>query len=383
MDSKTRMLQALRFEEPDRVPLEMIISPRCLEMGLPGAEKIRDFQEKEADNFLGAAGFDWGFFGLDSEYREECVEEAPGCFRRLRRVHATPAGEFTAVTKHDWDNLYGEGDPNDFHWEKRYIETLDDFRRLTLAPRSRRAFDLDAYNRDCARIGGRGVPATSLGHPLGDLVRNSNMIEVYSWLLTEPRLVEKYLETCTGQKCESLRALRDLPLADPPVFRTWALEMLIPPWLGREHFERWVFPFDSRVNDAVHAIGGRHFAHSHGKTGRFLELFADMGIDILDPLEPPPYGDNHLADTKRRVGRRMALCGNIPSQVLVLDSFDPGEIRALVRRAIGDGAPGGGFFLRTTGSAHVGNGRTRAQRIRSIECGLAMIEAWREFSPGA
>lgn len=382
MDSKTRMLKALCFEEPDRVPLEMFIMPRCLELELPGAAEIHDFVENEADNFIGVAGFDWGFFGLDSEYYEECIAEEPGAFRRLRRVHVTAAGDFTALTKHNWDDLYGEGDPNDFHWEKRYIETLDDFRRVVQAPREKRSFDHEAYRRGCAAAGGRGVPVTGLGHPLGELFRNSNMVEAYTWLLTEPRLIEAYLERSTEQKCDSLGALRGLDLSEPPVFRTSALEMLIPPWLGRAQFSRWVFPHDRRVNDAVHAAGGRHFAHSHGNTGQYLELFADMGIDILEPLEPPPYGDNRLADAKRRVGGRMVLCGNVPSQALVMDSFDPRETRELVRRAIGEGAPGGGFFLRTTGSAYVGNGKTRAQRARSIACGLAMIAAWREFGGG-
>lgn len=45
------------------------------------------------------------------------------------------------------------------------------------------------------------------------------------------------------------------------------------------------------------------------------------------------------------------------------------------RRAIAEGAPGGGFTLRTTGSAHIGNGKNRAQKAKSIQCGLAMIEA--------
>ena len=50
----------------------------------------------------------------------------------------------------------------------------------------------------------------------------------------------------------------------------------------------------------------------------------------------------------------------------------------LVRRAIDEGAPGGGFSLRTTGGA-VGNGKTREQCIKNIDCNLALIDAWREF----
>ena len=50
----------------------------------------------------------------------------------------------------------------------------------------------------------------------------------------------------------------------------------------------------------------------------------------------------------------------------------------MVKRAIDEGAPGGGFSLKTTGGA-VGNGKTREQGIKSIDCNLALIDAWREF----
>jgi hypothetical protein len=379
MDAKSRLWKAWRFEEPDRVPIEMFLTQSPGVMELPGAAEILAFQENEADNFLGVPGFDWGFFGIDATHREEVIEDAPGQFKRMRRVCSTPVGEFTAVTRHTYADLSGEGDPNDYHWEKRYLETTDDFRRVANAPRNRRPFDREAYNQGCATIGGRGLPITGVLHPLGTLARSSNIEEAYAWLLTEPELVRTFLERCTEQICDSLLAIQGAPLSDPPVFKTHALEMFIPPWLGKELFRKWVFPFDKRVNDAVHAIGGRHFAHCHGNSGGYLELFADMGLDAVDPLEPPPYGDNNLALAKRQVGGRMLLSGNIPSQVFYLESFKVGDVRELVRRAIAEGAPGGGFTLRTTGSAHIGNGKNRAQKAKAIQCGLAMIEAWREF----
>ena len=379
MDSKSRLLKAWRFEEPDRVPIEMFLTQTAGVMDLPGAAEILAFQENEADNFLGVPGFDWGFFGLDASFREETIEDVPGRFRRTRRTYSTPVGDFTAIIRHTSEDLSGEGDPGDYFTEKNCLETLDDFRRLVNAPRVRRPFNLNAYNQGCAKIGSRGVPITGLFHPLGTLSRSSNMEEAYAWLLSEPELVQTFLERCTEQICDSLLAIRGAALADPLVVKTHALEMFIPPWLGMEAFMQWVFPFDKRVNDAVHAIGGRHFAHCHGNSGAFLERFADMGIDAVDPLEPPPYGDNDLAQAKRQVGHRMLLCGNIPSQVFCLDSFKADGIRELVRQAIEVGAPGGGFTLRTTGSAHIGNGKNMAQKAKAIQCGLAMIEAWREY----
>lgn len=201
MDAKERLWTAWNFREPDRVPMEMFLTPSAA--GLPGADEILSFQENEADNFRGVGGFDWGFMGLDSDYREEVVEDLPGQYWRVRRTHATPAGEFTAITRHTYADLE-EGDPSDYHWEKRFIETVDDFRRVALADRNRRGFDLEAYNRGCREIGSRGLPITGLFHPLGALVRNSNMAEVYAWILTEEKLTEAFLERTTEQVVDSI-----------------------------------------------------------------------------------------------------------------------------------------------------------------------------------
>lgn len=372
MDSKSRMLKAWNFEEPDRVPIEIYFYPYA--EGLPGADEIKDFEKNEADNFRGVPGFDWGFFGLDSKYSEEVVEDVPSNFKRISRTMSTPVGDFTAITKHN----YNERDKGDFHWDKRYIETVDDFRRIAEAERAVRPFYLEKYNRGCAEIGDRGLPITGLLHPLGVLVRHSNMEEIYMWMLAEEELMMTFLEKCNNQVADSILSIADKPLAEYPVFGTGALEMLTPPWMGKNQFDKFVFPFDKHVNDTVHKIGGRHRAHCHGNSGEFLERFADMGIDGVEPLEPPPYGDNILVDAKKRVGHRILLSGNVISQAFYLDSFKVEDVRGLVKQAIEDGAPGGGFTLKTTGGA-VGNGKTREQAIKNIECNLALIDAWREF----
>ncbi len=372
MDSKSRMLKNWNFEEPDRVPIEMYLYSHAAD--LPGADEIRDFQINEADNFWGVKGFDWGFLGLEAVYREEIIEDVPGEYKRLLRTYETSAGDFTAISKHNYDDR----DKGDCHWEKRYIETIEDFRSVVEADRKIIPFPLDKYLKDCSGVGNRGLAITGLLHPLGVLVRQSKMEEVYMWMLSEEALMMKYLEKCNNQVADSVLSIADQPLAASPIFKTSALEMLTPPWMGRYQFEKFVFPFDKQVNDAVHKIGGRHRAHCHGNSGEYLELFSDMGIDAIEPIEPPPYADNNLVKAKKAVGNRMLLSGNIPSQAFYLDSFKVEDVRELVRAAIEVGAPGGGFSLKTTGGA-VGNGKTREQGIKSLDCARAMIDAWREF----
>jgi len=147
------------------------------------------------------------------------------------------------------------------------------------------------------------------------------MEKMYMWMLAKEELTLKFLERSNNQVSDSILSIADKPLIDLPIFMTYALEMLTPPWLGKDSFNKLVFPFDKQVNDSIHKIGGRHRAHCHGNSGGFLELFADMGIDAVEPLEPSPYGDNILAEAKKSVGKRMMLSGNVITQAFCLDSF--------------------------------------------------------------
>ncbi|MFW6155805.1 MAG: uroporphyrinogen decarboxylase family protein, partial [Armatimonadota bacterium] len=133
-------------------------------------------------------------------------------------------------------------------------------------------------------------------------------------------------------------------------------------------------PYDSEVYAAIHARGGRFRAHCHGSCMSFLERFAEMGIDSVEPLEPPPYADCDLAEAKRLVGDRMLLSGNIPSQAFVF--IEPAEVEELVREAIEVAAPGGGFTLRLTGGGGGrGSERTPEQADRNIACAEAYFDA--------
>ncbi len=339
MTNKERLLTAAAFREADRVPIELRISAQAKE--LPECKNIVNFIDEEADNFLGM-GVDWGFMGLDSKYHEEIEIDLPGEYRVLRRIHSTEAGDFIALTKHQYPHL----DNPDFYWIKHYIATIDDLDRLINASRVNLPIMPVTYCEKVKKIGARGVPIVGMWHPLGALVRNATLEEVYGWLASEAKMIHKFLETTNAQIVKALRAVSATDMN--PWFITYAYEMLIPPWLGRKHFDEYVFSYDKMVNDEIHRIGGRVRAHCHGNVMHFLKHMSDMGIDSIEPLEPPPYGNVNLAEAKRLVGDRMVLSGNIPSQAFPIMSRD--QVTESVKDAIAAAASGGGFTLRTTGS---------------------------------
>ena len=301
VDSTERLRLCWDFKEADRVPIEIKIYPSAQD--LPGADEVVKFADEEADNCFHCSTFDWGFMGIDCESREEIIEDVPGDYKRVMQIKSTPVGEFTATCRYYYQDI----DKSDCHWEKRFIETIDDLQRIVDAPRNIRPLNPQYCIENILSHRKQSFFMTSLLHPLGTLVRNSNMENTYSWLALERPLIKRFLETSNEQICASLNAADSSLLPLTPIFKTFALEMLITPWLGKDQFMELVFPYDSRVNEAIHKFGGKYQAHCHGNSGEYLELFADMGIDSIEPLEPVPYADNDLEKAKRQVGKRMVL----------------------------------------------------------------------------
>ena len=350
------------------MPIELRLAPAARED--PMAERLVALVDEHADNFIGIPGIDFGFMGLPSEYRETVIEERPGRFRRVHRVHETPVGEFDAITYHP------EGLDN-FHWEKRFVSTIEDLDRLIAAPRSLATWDPDTRQRDLERVGDRGYPRGTLWHPLGTLVRNATHEEVYAWFHTEPDRMHRYAETCTRQIVASMEAMDPLDGA-PFCFVTFAHEMLITPWMGHDLFDRYVMPYDREIGQAIHDAGARWRVHCHGNSLTFLERFIELGVDNIEPLEPPPPGDVDLAEASRIADGRMMLSGNIASQYFT--TADPDDVRRQVKEAIRVAAPGGGFTLRTTGgNASTGQARDETTKKRIYDNCEAYLLAGLEY----
>jgi hypothetical protein len=363
MTHRERLAAAWDHREPDRIPVSLGVQQEVVNFR-DGDKLLR--LAGELDNFSDKWGvITQGFMGVKSEYAEEVIEDRPGEFRKIRRIQKTPAGDFTAITWHPADST-------DYHWEKRYIATLDDLRRLAEAPREPLAWFKDKWVEHLAACGERAYPLCACPHPLGALVRNSTMEEMYGWFVSESELVHRFLAVANGQVETVIRGMSaDGIQAD---YMTYALEMLIPPWMGRRLFDEFVAPYDGAVNAAIHAGGGRMRAHCHGNCGSLLEAIADMGVDAAEPLEKPPRGDVDLAWAKRTVGHRMLLTGNIASESF--NTMHPDEVRKEVRLAIATAGKGGGFTLGTSGaSTTLELAQTKEEGDRMVANYIAYIEA--------
>jgi uroporphyrinogen decarboxylase len=85
--------------------------------------------------------------------------------------------------------------------------------------------------------------------------------------------------------------------------------------------------------------------HSDGNLTPLLDTLLELGMNGLHPIEP---GAMDLAETKRRYGKRVCLCGRI--SVDTLSRGTPQEVDELVKEAIRIAAPGGGYIAGSSNS---------------------------------
>jgi uroporphyrinogen decarboxylase len=112
--------------------------------------------------------------------------------------------------------------------------------------------------------------------------------------------------------------------------------LLISPAAWRE----FLLPEYARAFAPVRAAGGMVNFHSCGCVMDIAEDLADLGVEILNPVQARA---NDLAELKRRVGGRMALMGAIDTQHVLMRGT-PADVEAEVRRVLDILAPGGGYI---------------------------------------
>ncbi len=113
-------------------------------------------------------------------------------------------------------------------------------------------------------------------------------------------------------------------------------------------FEPLVLRYVQPLVERAHAGGNLTILHCHGMLDAILEMIADTGCDMLEPLEvlPVKTADVTLAQIKRRIGDRMCLGGGM--QAVDLDSGTPELVRSRVRRIVEEAGPDGFIILPTS-----------------------------------
>ena len=344
---KQRLERALRLEEPDLVPIWSRLkllnpyNPQVLPGGFPKNREyygvLMRFLRDYTDVIYHWAP-DMGVWYSDPscvEHKKRTVKESPDEIVVEYTVE-TPEGRLNCITKH----VVRTGDSMSL---KPFLSDPEDMERFLSIPYKSVKPDVSGFFKARERLGENGIMMVHVGHPFAHLFGLFGINRVYYWLKFDADTFHTLLETFTRRIIDYLRYLLKKGLG--PLYHFVMHECAIPPWVSGQTFDEIIMPYDRRIYKVIHNHGCFVEVHCHGNAMNFLERFADMGVDMLDPCEPPPRGDVILKEAKKLVGDRMCLCGNIPS----MERLTWKQTDELVRSAIREGAPGGGFMLTTTG----------------------------------
>lgn len=225
-----------------------------------------------------------------------------------------------------------------------------------------------AFRAHRKEMGPYAIGGGSINSMVAMLVGIMEYEMLLEWVLAEPHLVKRLADAWL----ERVRAKVEFLLSRGvgPIWHFNGVERASPPMMGRRQWEELVEPYDGEIMRLIKSRdpAARIHVHCHGKVSTLLDSWMRMGVDSIDPVEPPPQGDIEIAEARRRVGDRMTLFGNI--EFCWMDMGTPDEISRAVKRAI-DGGGRERLVLDPSASPHEGHtARFNANAHRYLETAL-------------
>ncbi|MFZ5917387.1 MAG: uroporphyrinogen decarboxylase family protein [Chloroflexota bacterium] len=107
--------------------------------------------------------------------------------------------------------------------------------------------------------------------------------------------------------------------------------------ISPKHFERFCLPAYQKFCRHFAATDIPIYIHICGNSSPILEMMADTGAHVIEPLDP--LGGVSVADAKRRVGGRVALMGGV--NTLTLSGGAPQQVRQEAIQKCREGGPHG------------------------------------------
>jgi len=129
----------------------------------------------------------------------------------------------------------------------------------------------------------------------------------------------------------------------PHVQAVWVVDDLAfgtGPMISPQAFRDHLFPWYREMARRCHEKGLLFFMHSDGDLTMLMEDLIDLGVDVLQPVDPTCMD---IVRIKETYGDRLCLAGNVPNELL--RSGTPSEVEDLVKKLIEKCAPGGGYCV--------------------------------------
>lgn len=366
LTSKERILRVFNGKIPDRIPISLYEFDGHYESWIhnyPEYEEILEYAKDKTDKMS-----PWHpssdnpvlFYG---EIEREDIEIFSWQEDRsiyTRTVIKTSKGELSTLKRQDegvhttWTIEYLCKDEHDA--EKILSLTYTPWRPST-----------ESFFRKIEEIGDSGIVTGEIPDALCLTVELFGFSRFLVTYVDNPNLIFKLMDFFQERLYNYLSHL--LANGVVTVYRICGPEYATPPYLSPKDFKELVVRYDQEIIDLLHKYGGKARFHSHGKVKKVLEFILKMGIDAIDPLEPPPDGDITLKEARDILGDKVVLIGNIEERLFEIGSKD--DIETAVKNAIEE-ASDGPFILCPTAMPLTTPLDKRIQEniIHYIDCGI-------------
>jgi uroporphyrinogen decarboxylase len=182
---------------------------------------------------------------------------------------------------------------------------------------------------------------------------------------TEPDFYADVLDRLTDLFLAFVRIWADVP-ADAIMFGDdWGYQRGVI--LGPERWRTFIKPRWARIYEAVHAQGKLAISHCCGSIVDILPDIVEIGLDVLESVQPEARGMNPYP-LKKRWGDQITFWGCLGSQSTIQFS-SPEGIATEVRRLRAEMGTGGGYILAPAKSLQPGT---------PVENAAAVVEAFTE-----
>lgn len=324
MTSRERLLAAMRFEKTDRVP----VAPFGLGRLDRNSEMARELIWR-TDPFI-----EVGLPG-DVFYGTQCPVEVVSVGDITTVIRKTPLGELTERIQRTSLTSAKIEFP---------AKTPEDVEKYLSIEYAAPEVDASSFQARKVEIGDEGLVLVAIPDAV-QLPANLLSPEAFSlWWMDHPDLMRKLTDLFAVRINDWVDRLCK---AGVDAFRVVGGEYASVQ-LGPAGFDALVLEQDRELIDIIHRHGGVAYYHNHGPVMRFMTRFREIGMDALDPLEAPPWGDADLGKARAACGDKVAFVGNL-DDMEVLEKLDFEQIRPMVIERI-DAAGDRGFILGGTAS---------------------------------
>jgi hypothetical protein len=314
MTSRERLLCAIAHEKPDRVP----VGPFGLGRLDPKGKMAEELIDK-TDPFIG--GGIGGNALMGQLVKSESVKDGNDTVTTI----FTPKGNLT--------QRYRRTDITGYTVEFP-CKNADDVEKYMSIPFKPSEPDVTGFLARRDEIGEKGLVLAGIPDAICLPATILSPMDMCLLWADEPDLMIEVVQTVSDRLIEFIeKACKAGVDGYRVVGGEYATEQL-----GPKGFDALVKTYDTELSRIIHKYGGVVYYHNHGDVDQFLEKFAELEIDALDPLEVPPYGDVDLADAKRRIGDRICLVGGL-DDMEVLESMDEETVKEMGRKCLEAAGP--------------------------------------------